>query len=284
MANELIRSMYTDYADYLLGKKKQVVLQAYFKNETARIDEEMAIALFRYAVKEVLRWTYNDVVKYMSLRVINDLGLLTAYNKLTFPPELSRESNPYYVSVYIWPEKSGQLSHQALTTLMYESVLNTPGGKFPKNYFNSVNGMSNAAACFRYAIFHTLDICDVNDIYMFFADENRAMEWMRRNKLEALRNNAFESSLEMAHYLLPENTRNNDLYEKYKKIGPTLTIVRKKINSAKLNKYYTEDRSKYNPGSLNTNFSAFKRYKCEAAVRKAVTPYANKVYDSTVKK
>lgn len=250
-----VKNMCLDYNDFLMGGPKVSV--RYFQTGNPNSDEEMAVALIKYAVTKVFRWNLDDVMRYIrTTSVINDMGLQTAYGKLRFPPEISPDKMPYYIADFIWPNNK-LLSKQAMVTLEYRHVLHTQSGKFKKNYFHSLDGKYRMGVCLMDAISNSLPVDDTMDLYAQFADEGKALAWVKNKRLDPVRS-FFPTCLDMLHSLLPEDRKSEYYYEMFKQMSPVMTRLGTKGNKENVTKKFTPVKVKEPESKLDANFGKFK--------------------------
>ena len=250
-----VKNMCLDYNDFLMGGPKVSV--RYFQTGNPNSDEEMAVALIKYAVTKVFRWNLDDVMRYVrSTSVINDMGLQTAYGKLRFPAEISPDKMPFYIADFIWPNNK-LLSKQSMVTLEYHHVLHTQSGKFKKNYFHSLDGKYRMGVCLMDAISKSLPADDTMDLYAQFADEGKASAWVKTWRLDPVKS-FFPNCLDMLHSLLPEDRKSEYYYEMFKHMSPVMTKLGTKGNKESITKKYTTLQAKEPESKLETNFGKFK--------------------------
>lgn len=257
-----VKNMCLDYLDFLMGGPKLSV--KYFQTGSAASDEEMAVALITFAVTKVFRWNIDDVMRYVrSTKVINEMGLQTAYGKLRFPQEVSPDKMPFFIADYIWPN-STMLSKQSLVTLEYNHVLHTASGKFKKNYFHTLDGKYRMGVCLMEAISKSIPADDTMDLYSFFADETKAAAWVKAYRLEPVKK-FFPNCLDMLHSLLPEKRKNDYYYEMFKQMSPVLSKLSGKTVKDNLAKRINGTPVKEPESKLDRHFNMFKEKYRDAA-------------------
>jgi len=270
----LADTMIADYSETLVDPTKKLAVK-YFQTGNTDADMQMAVVLFTYVLKEILHWSFEDAIGNLSKKVIKDLGLTAAYNKLNFPAELSPDRDVFWVAACVWPNQ-GMFSKKELAVLMYRNVLASSTGKFPKNYFMTSEHGLRAASCFNYALNITLGYENSEDIYSFFADENRAGAWFKRYRLDAIKDGFYDTSLDAAHSLLPASLRDDNLYQLFKCMGPVYTFVNATKNRSMFNTGRTETRQEHSAGSVkgdcHKNYKKSVGAEIQAAIKELMRP------------
>ena len=267
----LADTMIADYSETLVDPTKKLAVK-YFQTGNTDADMQMAVVLFTYVLKEILHWSFEDAVGNLSKKVIKDLGLTAAYNKLNFPAELSADRDVFWVAACVWPNQ-GMFSKKELAVLMYRNVLASSTGKFPKNYFMTSEHGLRAAACFNYALNFTLGYENSEDVYSFFADENRANAWFKRYRLDAIKDGFYDTSLDAAHSLLPSSLKNDNLYQLFKCMSPVYTFVNATKNRSMFNTGRQETRAELSANSVKTVANEYKKSAAREEVLAAIKEF-----------
>lgn len=207
--NSDLSSVVYEYEQILLGKNKAFVNS--FDNDLP--NEKVIAYLWRYVIEELLHWTPQQAVSYMTMETVHQLHLQNTIKKISTPPGISNEKIPLYVLSLCYP-KEVKYSIQKQVIDEYERVLASPTAKFAKNYFDDAQALQKAVYCMNYAITASLSDMTVNDLYIFFADEEKAREWLATFKLADLQLALFDSPLDLFHYTSFRNS--NFLYLSHK--------------------------------------------------------------------
>lgn len=253
--DETMKSLLLDYYDSIMGKGPKIPV-TYFHSGSPRQDEGLAAEMFKHVLKKIFRWNFDDAMRYLTPKTIAAMYMQTAYGKLIFPPEIEKKRDAFYVASYVWP-RNGMFTQPGLVILLYRHILSTTNGKFPKSYFISSDRESRSWLCLSYAINKTLGFESVFDIYSFFANEQASTRWLRRMRIECIKTGFYKNSLEMIHALLPEKTKNEEYYQLFCTIGPVYSLVTMQVNKDKFARFYTEEKTRYCPGSAIQNYKKF---------------------------
>ena len=88
--------------------------------------------------------------------------------------------------------------------------------KFPKEYMTGINGLVRAGLCLQYMIMTFFAFHSIEEMYDFFADTQKAISALKKYRLYAVYSELFDSPLDFLHCSLPEDQRNDTLYNYYK--------------------------------------------------------------------
>lgn len=174
-------------------------------------NEKQAIALCRYVFEKVLHWTPEDVRNNITGEIIETLMLKKAYGKFIFPRELSSRSDYWYIAKKCYPEKIHDYTAEDIWKMEYLKVLDNRCGKFPKNYFSETNGELRAKIFLLHQLESTVQFEDLEEMYTFFANNQRASKYIADCKLKAPLDTLFASPLEYMHESLPAEQKDEFL-------------------------------------------------------------------------
>ncbi len=184
-------------------------------------NHDLAIALFKHAF-EILDMGPHDVMNYLNKDLIEALYLKQAYSKIIFPEEVGERSNYGYLAKLCWPDELPELNRDNLWLADYHKLLS--GGSFKRKLFLGSTGFLRARFYLNwYLVMHPdKRFVDLESTYAFFANDSKAMAYLKKAKLNNVCEMLYDSPLEYFHESLPDDgdefSRNEELFEKYKKI------------------------------------------------------------------
>lgn len=203
-------SIIYEYEQILLGKNKAFV--ANFGTNLEQ-NEKIIVNLWRYVVEELLHWTPQEAVEYLTMETVEQLHLQNTIKKIKTPMGISKSQLPKYVLSLCYPEQvSYSMREQVIDE--YTRVLSSNNGNFTKNYFDDAMGLKKAAYCLNYAVSTFLSDYDIHQLYALFSDIEKAQEWLKAHKLLYVQDLLFPTPLDFFHYTCLKNS--NFLYLSYK--------------------------------------------------------------------
>ena len=91
--NSDLSSVVYEYEQILLGKNKAFVNS--FDNDLP--NEKVIAYLWQYVIEELLHWTPQQAVSYMTMETVHQLHLQNTIKKISTPPGISNEKIPLYI-------------------------------------------------------------------------------------------------------------------------------------------------------------------------------------------
>ena len=196
-----------EYEDILLGKRKDFSSVYMGKNAS----QTNIKSILKFAFEELLGWTPETVRDYTDHNLIKALHLERPVKKLYFPPEVSRETDLFYLAGILYPETI-HFSKKELILKVYQEVLDGKIAKYPKNFFTSSDGKLTACTCLYYALKQFLNITSIDELYAYFADRTQANAFLKRVRLKVPCDDIYEYPIDMLHDSLPETQRDELCY------------------------------------------------------------------------
>lgn len=208
----MISDLIYEYENILLGKRK-TFSTTYFELSPEQ-NEKNALTLFHHAINTYLRWTPTQVEECLDWGVIRRMKLGPIMKYIRFPAESDREKDLYILYGKLYPSryKSG-LKEPTLT--VYKRVLSGERMKFPKGYFDGIEGAYRSLICFQYMITQLKPFNNSEEMYKYFAS-NRGTAALRKYKLAIVCNTIYETPIDYLHAALPQAHKNLYLYNYYK--------------------------------------------------------------------
>lgn len=189
-------------------------------------NHKLALAVFRYAVENILHWAPSDTADDFNLDIIKGLRLLVPYKYLIFPEELNKRKDCFYVAHLLYPNEI-PYNMRNFVILSYQRILEQENGKFSKNFFNGMGGELRACICLQYLLTKYITFSSIEEIYYYFSAP-KALSALRQFRLAGVCTELFESPLEFVHCALPKNQK-NELYFQFYRFESTLKT--KKLKS-----------------------------------------------------
>jgi len=171
----------------LRDEKAKKALNIFFKGPKDERNE-IAIALFRYVFERVLEKSPREIVNYLTLDMIKELGLIKAFYALNFPSEYKdRRCAVFYVGILCYPSLQKYYRREDLWVMEYNKCIEKG-----KNHYLAFDE-ANLNACrdkARYLLNHVL-ICEhdvpaknIWEMYEFFSSK-KANLYLAKHKLGA---------------------------------------------------------------------------------------------------
>lgn len=242
------RTVLFEYEQILLGKRTTLKV-GLNKDMTLKKREDAAGIIWRYAITQLLGWSAEDALFYLTPTIVKQLKMDCVYNAL----ELSQSFDYRYLLSKAFPGKI-KYDFTMDTISEYEKVLyiglpkpkeNEKKNAFRKKFFSNADGSKRAAICLKYAIQRFIGVKDIAELYEFFADTPNARKWLNEVKLGQNARILYSSPLDYFHYSLSLEQQNFFLYYFYKfseefKAAETRIAITDKVIK-KLKKAYTKN-------------------------------------------
>ena len=205
---KLSQEIIMEYDDSLLGNRPYLSTY-YFERQAS--PQATVLELIRYACETRLNWSPEQLRDYLTMDILQLLGLRHLFKYINFPDYLSPSEDLFYVAwcIYPWTQDTAL---EDLEIRAYKRLLSSETVKFPKKYFHGLDGLSRACACLRYVIttYHPFE--NTLAMYRFFASAE-AVAFLREYKLLIAGYEQFESPLEFLHTALPETQKDETFYQ-----------------------------------------------------------------------
>ena len=209
-----------EYEEILLHKRKDFSSAYMGKGTLAK----SACSVFRFAFEDILGWSPQMVRDYISPELMELLHLQKPLNRISFPPELDKKNDLFYLAWMMYPETIN-IKKRELVLRVYEKVRNKIISKFPKGFFSEAEGELNACICLQYVINQELKFNSIQELYEMFADTETISIFLRKNKLYAPCCEFYETPLDMLHNALPESEK-NELFYQFSRFREELKIAK----------------------------------------------------------
>lgn len=202
-----------DYEEVLVGKKAYPD-NMYFAKASPQVAEERALFLFKYWIETYMQWSPKKAADSLSMDYIRQWKLHPILQYIRFPTELNPKKDLFWIAHKLYGDKVG-FSDQTRYLTTYTRIISGDLKKWPKNYFRSDDGDKKVSVCLKYAIENYLTPRPVSDIYAFFGSPE-CKAWLDQYKLTEAIKAIFDYPITAFHMLLPEEQRNEPLYQMYR--------------------------------------------------------------------
>lgn len=204
-----------EYEAILMGRQKIFLLS--FSDKTT--DKVAAFRIvWRYAITRILGWTPEDALVNLDRDVMEKLKLDRTLKciGLNIKGRLDIRS----ILAIVFPERIKD-SLEERTREEYERVLkvgrwqlkNDPElNKFHKGFFTDDRAPEKAAVCLNYAVSLYLPELGTDERYRFFADSQKALDFISSVKLAPALHAMYREPLDFYHYSLPNQEKDYLLY------------------------------------------------------------------------
>ena len=179
--------------------------------ENARVaaaKEKDALAVVRYAVQSLLRWTPRDAAEHLTPEIVQKLKLDEVIKYVIYPPDLSRADDR--LSGYRWllhkafPAEVGyDIKYQALG--IYEQVRTGKLKQFPRYLFRGPDSRRKLAIMLLDYISRCIPASDVEDLYIKFSNPLAGIRILKKASLYYAYKEMFESPILFLHYALGDS-------------------------------------------------------------------------------
>lgn len=182
-----------------------------------RQNHEEACHLFRFFFEDVMHWTPEEAMEYLSKEIVDAMRLNIAYKKLIFPKGIAdKRSNYWYTAVLCYPEHFGGFTESNQWIMEYNQILSSDY-KLSKKVFNGADGRKKATlflnVYYQSAEGLRAEFTDLEAMYLYFASK-KGKEYISAAKLNAPLKMFFMSPLDYFHESLP-----NDNFSDVKRSG-----------------------------------------------------------------
>ena len=155
----------------------------FYEEQEPKMQPSQILSICRYAFRYYLKWTPEDVARYLTTDVLHRMKLYNLVMKLyPFPVELTENMRVEYLVKKLYPD--GEKFDPLVSTEEAYRRMIEDGEDMPKGFFNaSVEGRQRAKICLRYMLNHYRIFKDYQEIFDFFSTlEGR--KWIAQYRLK----------------------------------------------------------------------------------------------------
>lgn len=208
----MISDVIFEYENILLGKKRGFG-STYF-DLTEDQNEQTALMVIHHAIDSYLCWTQKQVEECFDWEIINRMRLNSLMKHIRFPVESDKEKDLFILIDKLYPKRNKSALKDP-TLAIYNKILSGERSKFPKGYFDGVEGMFRALLCFQHMISLMEPFESADDIYDHFA-HGKGIVTLKKYKLNVVSNSLYETPVDYLHAALPKEHRDEFLYHMHK--------------------------------------------------------------------
>lgn len=238
-----------EYENVLLNNKSSI--SATLFPESSSLAEQEAYNLMQIVIEKFLHWTPQEAYLNFNKNIIDKMKLSDIVKYIRFPPEMIIDDEPdySYIATNIYPDDCDYNFREAVIDLYKRLLANQYGEineakdskdiqdlkrelqfdpyfkkakengraryKFPKNYMSGTVGRMRAGLCLQYMIMTFFSFHSIDEMYSYFSNTQKAVNTLKKYRLDTVYETLFNSPLEFLHYSLPEESRNETLYNYY---------------------------------------------------------------------
>lgn len=206
------QGLLNEYDEILLGKRRK--FSSMYFNFSDSTNELMALSVIKYAIEHFLKWKPNEAYNMLTKKVLKQLHLSSLLTYIEFPIELNKTSDIWYVVHKIYPQHFPLSKRRLITTLM-SRIVSGERNKIPSDYFFCEDGELRACVCLQYVLENFFVFRSIEDMYKFFADNKEVHKVLVQYRLRNVYSLFYDSPLEFLHIALPEDQKNEFLYQYY---------------------------------------------------------------------
>lgn len=192
------------------GVNKVTLPSKIFFQYPSKQSHEEACFLFRYFFEDIMKWTPEEAMEFLSKKIVNEMHLNVAYSKLIFPKDLMDVRSAYwYVAVLCYPQHFKGFTKEHYWVMEYNQMRSTDK-ILSKKTFEGEDGRKKAALFLN--LFYTSreglrkEFKNLEAMYMYFASPN-GKKYIKEAKLEKPLDMFFLSPLEYFHKSLPNDDK-----------------------------------------------------------------------------
>lgn len=181
--------------------------------EISKVKEANALAVVRYAVSGILKWTPQEAMDCMTVEIAKQLRLDVIAKYVRYPNDLSRSKDYAWLIHRAFPDETTyDISREAVQ--LYDRVLRGELSRFPKRIFEGENGAKKLSILLRVYISNNIPSASVEELYDIFGDPAVGNARLHEAKLYYPCHESYETPLDYLNQAL--GTQNDDfLYNFY---------------------------------------------------------------------
>lgn len=216
-----------EYERVLLGQKK-VFSSYYFNDLSEEMQERTALAVIKYAIETYLGWTPVQAKKCLNMHILRVLKLDTLLRYIHFWAELDAKKDLFFI-VYLMYPKQIRIDRRKYILNVYKDVVEHRRQRFPKGFFDGIEGKNKASICFQYMLENYLNFTSKKQMYAFFASP-KASSVLQQYRLSNVCSEIFITPIRFLHESLPKSLRDEYDY-KYAQYyaTPNSNLIVKKV-------------------------------------------------------
>lgn len=212
-------SVLYEYEMILLGKKKSY---SYSFSGTEKECKEAFGYIWNYVIIHLLKLQPDQVPLYLTKEIIFLLHLESTFKHIDRQIGTVKNINyPYLLSIAFPDQYSYDIRKQCRDELDHVMKIGKYAGEpgkhqWPKNFFKGASGVQRAEIILYYILTSYFEWNTISQMYEYFSDTKRGMSFLKKYHLQNNAKILFNNSpLEYMHYSIPDDWKNEFLYENY---------------------------------------------------------------------
>lgn len=214
MKREKYETELKDEYEKILLKKKKNYSCSFFNYDNDAINQKNALTIIRYALEDFLHWTPKDIEQNLSMDIMRAMKIDILLKHINMPHELSPEKDLFYIAHLLYPDQCPYNS-KFQTIRVYRNVLERKLYRFPKGFFEDIEGIERANLCLINMIQNYLFPHNVAELYEWFSDYS-IIKTLKKYCLYDACVTIYESPLDFLHEALSIEQKNDFYYQYYK--------------------------------------------------------------------
>jgi hypothetical protein len=209
----ICKGLLYEYTNVLCGTNKDIST-IFFKKGPSAQNEIFAIELLKYMFEIFLRWTPEDACARFDKQVADEMHVSRIIKYLPIS-DMEPDIDYSYIVHLVYPDII-PYDKDRLTIRIYKAILddNNSRSKFPKGFFDGIDGRRKACVCFRYMIENYFAFDSIEAMYSFFSTKEGEASLNKYGLYLALKD-VFVSPVKYLHETLPQDEKNDFLYFYY---------------------------------------------------------------------
>lgn len=200
-----------EYERVLIERRK--VFPNYIFADYRDTKETIALDIIRYGIKKYLGWNAERAKTNLTYALLKKIKVYDLIGYICHPPEIDLYTDLFFIINKLYPSgEDFNFRDQVIGT--YKKVLKGQLSRFPKGFFEGVNGELRAALCLQYALNNQKVFSSLEDGYAFFASP-KGPAFLKEAKIFGPVNTLFTTPLEYFHYSLGEDLQSEFFYNFY---------------------------------------------------------------------
>ncbi len=180
-----------EYEYILLGKKDNFSM-FFFTGDPCQ-KEAMSLVVLKYAFNDLLGWDFETLRDNVTADLLRRLKVDTLVKFVSFPPELDRRKDLFYLAYKLHPER--KYPRRELLLRAYTNVMEGKAMKFPKDFFLGGDGILAACVALQYVLDKEKPLATNEELYRFFTEPGLTT-FLRKHRLMTACQTLFDDPLE----------------------------------------------------------------------------------------
>ena len=179
--------------------EKKMMFEKRVKNRkrAEEAKERDALAIVRYVVTTILKWTPEDAIDHMTPELMKQLHLDMLRKYISVPPNVTKDDCQWIIHKAFPLETSYDEKKQLFE--IYNRILSGDLQRFPKGLFNGKDGSYRFGLLLKSYIAQNIPANNIRDLYEIFGDTARGWAILRDAQLFHSARPLYETPLDALH-------------------------------------------------------------------------------------